>query len=50
LTLGDDTIEDLRSIAPKEIIKGYRFSFAYSVHGGKVLEQQDKTALSEVRR
>jgi acetoacetate decarboxylase len=50
LTLGDDTIEDLRAIAPKEIIKGYRFSFAYSVHGGKVLEQQDKAALSEVRR
>jgi acetoacetate decarboxylase len=50
LTLGDDTIEDLRAIAPREIIKGYRFSFAYSVHGGKVLTQQDKTALSEVRR
>jgi acetoacetate decarboxylase len=43
-TLGSNTIEDLRAIAPKEIIKGYRFTFAYSVKGGQVLAQHNKEA------
>ena len=42
LRLGANTIEDLRAIAPKEIIKGYRFTFAYTVKGGEVLLQHDK--------
>jgi acetoacetate decarboxylase len=42
LRLFDDTIEDLQAIAPHEIIKGYRFSFAYTVHGGEVVLQHDK--------
>ena len=45
LTLGSNTIEDLRAIAPKEMIKGFRFTFAYSVNGGQVLEQHRKEAL-----
>ncbi len=44
LALGSNTIEDLRAIAPKEIIKGYRFTFAYTVKGGQVLAQHDKEA------
>lgn len=42
LRLFDDTIEDLQAIAPREIIKGYRFSFGYTVNGGQVLAQHDK--------
>ena len=42
LTLGDRSIEDLRAIAPKEMLKGYRFSFGYTVTGGTVLLQHDK--------
>jgi acetoacetate decarboxylase len=42
LRLFDDTIEDLQAIAPREIIKGYRFSFAYSVNGGEVVAQHNK--------
>ena len=38
----DDTLEDLQAIAPQEIIKGFRFSFAYTVHGGQVVAQHDK--------
>jgi acetoacetate decarboxylase len=41
LTLGSNTIEDLQAIAPKEIIKGFRFSFAYTVQGGQVLTQHE---------
>jgi len=37
-----DTLEDLQAIAPIEMIKGYRFSFAYSVNGGPVIAQHDK--------
>jgi acetoacetate decarboxylase len=44
LEFGSNTIEDLRAIAPKEIICGYRFSFAYTVDGGAVLLQHDKEA------
>jgi acetoacetate decarboxylase len=46
LRLYDDTIEDLQAIAPHDIIKGYRFSFAYTVHGGTVITQHDKDYLS----
>jgi acetoacetate decarboxylase len=42
LTLGSNTIEDLQAIAPKEIIKGFRFSFAYTVQGGQVLAQHER--------
>lgn len=38
----DDTLEDLAAIAPQEIIKGFRFSFAYTVQGGQVIAQHDK--------
>src|ERR1700733_6434432 len=41
ITLGSKTIEDLRAIAPKEMLKGYRLTFAYSVKGGQVLAQHD---------
>jgi acetoacetate decarboxylase len=44
LTFYPDTLEDLPAIAPQEIIKGYRFSFSYSVHGGEVLAQHNKEA------
>ncbi|MGH2494542.1 MAG: acetoacetate decarboxylase family protein [Ktedonobacteraceae bacterium] len=42
LTFYSDTLEDLQAIAPREIIKGYRFSFGYTVHGGEVLTQHSK--------
>jgi acetoacetate decarboxylase len=45
LCLSPDTIEDLRAIAPLEVGKGFRYSFAYSVHGGEVVAQHDKEAL-----
>jgi len=42
LTFFPDAVEDLMAIAPQSIIKGYRFSFAYSVMGSEVLAQHDK--------
>lgn len=42
LRFGPDTLEDLRAIAPREILKGFRFSFGYTVHGGQVVAQHDK--------
>ena len=50
LELGMNTIENLRAIAPITMMKGYRFSFAYTVHGGEVILQHDKEAAKEVRR
>jgi acetoacetate decarboxylase len=44
LRLFDDTLEDLQAIAPQEIIKGYRFSFGYSVDGVTVLTPHNKEA------
>jgi acetoacetate decarboxylase len=44
LTLGSNTIEPLDTIRPREIIKGYRFSFGYTVDGGEVLLQHDRAA------
>lgn len=35
----DDTLEDLGSIAPREMRRGYRFSFAYTVDGVEVVAQ-----------
>jgi acetoacetate decarboxylase len=46
LKLGQNTIEDLQALAPREIIKGYQFSFAYTVGGGQVIAQHER----EVRR
>lgn len=46
LRLYDDTIEDLQAIAPREIIKGFRFSFGYSVSGGEVLAQHHREAIA----
>jgi acetoacetate decarboxylase len=37
LDFGPNPIEDLGAIGPHEIIKGFRFSFGYSVKGGQVL-------------
>ncbi len=42
LTYYPNTLENLQAIAPHEIIKGYRFSFGYTVHGGEVLTQHSK--------
>ena len=44
LTLGAHTLEPLQAIAPRAIGKGFRFTFAYTVHGGEVLTQHDKGA------
>lgn len=38
----DDTLEDLQAIAPQEVLKGFRFTFSYTVHGGTVIAQHDK--------
>jgi acetoacetate decarboxylase len=46
LRLYDDTLEDLKAIAPKEIIKGFRFSFGYSVERTQVIAQHDKDLLN----
>jgi acetoacetate decarboxylase len=35
----DDTLEDLQAIAPKEMLRGYRFSFGYTVDGDDVVAQ-----------
>lgn len=42
LTLGTHTIEPLQAIAPRRLGKGFRFTFAYTVHGGQVLTQHDR--------
>jgi hypothetical protein len=39
-----DAIEDLQAIAPRELLKGFRFSFGYTVEGGEVVAQHDKEA------
>jgi acetoacetate decarboxylase len=44
LRLGSNTIEPLQDIAPRQILKGYRFTFAYTVDGGRVLTQHDHEA------
>ena len=37
LRLYDDTIEDLQAIAPREMLRGYRFTFGYTVDGVDVV-------------
>jgi acetoacetate decarboxylase len=44
LRFGAHTIEPLQAIAPREVLKGFRFSFAYTVDGGTVLAQHEKAA------
>jgi acetoacetate decarboxylase len=39
LRLYDDTLEDLSAIAPREMLRGYRFSFGYTVDGVEVVAQ-----------
>ena len=40
LRLYGDTLEDLRAIAPHEMLRGYRFSFGYTVDGVTVVAEQ----------
>ena len=42
LRLYDDTLEDLQAIAPREMLRGYRFSFGYTVDGVEVVAQHDR--------
>jgi acetoacetate decarboxylase len=35
----DDTLEDLQAIAPREMLRGYRFTFGYTVDGVDVVTQ-----------
>jgi acetoacetate decarboxylase len=42
LRLFDDTLEDLQSIAPRELLRGYRFSFGYTVGSVEVVAQHDR--------
>ena len=37
LRLYDDTLEDLQAIAPREMLRGYRFTFGYTVDGVDVV-------------
>jgi len=41
LRLFDDTLEDLQAIAPREMLRGYRFSFGYTVDGVEVVAQHN---------
>ena len=42
LRLYDDTLEDLGAIAPREMLRGYRFSFGYTVDGVDVIAQHQE--------
>jgi hypothetical protein len=44
ITLGSKTIENLQAIAPREMLKGYRLTFAYSTKGGQVLAKHNPNA------
>jgi acetoacetate decarboxylase len=44
LHFGDNTIEGIAAVGPRQVLKGYRFSFAYTVKGGEVLLQHDREA------
>lgn len=46
LSFGKNTVEDLQAIAPEAVLKGFRFSFGYTVSGGQVLMQHVKEALA----
>lgn len=45
LAFGGDTLEDLQAIAPREVHRGFRFSFAYSVDGVEVVGPHDREQL-----
>jgi len=42
LDLTYDTLEDLQAIAPRELLRGYRFSFGYTVDGVEVVTQHER--------
>jgi enduracididine biosynthesis enzyme MppR len=42
----DDTLEDLQSIAPREMLRGYRLSFGYTVDGVDVVAQHRQEAFA----
>ncbi|MDQ6816563.1 MAG: acetoacetate decarboxylase family protein [Actinomycetota bacterium] len=42
LRLFDDTLEDLQAIAPREMLRAYRFSFGYTVDGVEVVAQHER--------
>jgi acetoacetate decarboxylase len=44
LHLYEDTLEDLQAIAPREMRRGYRFTFGYTVDGVEVVAQHDREA------
>ena len=44
LRLYDDALEDLQAIAPREMLRGYRFSFGYTVDGVEVIAQHRQEA------
>ena len=44
LRLYDDTLEDLQAIAPREMLRGYRFSFGYTVDGVTAVSQHEQEA------
>jgi hypothetical protein len=47
LRLFDDTLEDLQAIAPREMLRGYRFSFGYTVDGVEVVAQHNPVVADE---
>ncbi len=42
----DDTLEDLQAIAPLQMLRGYRFTFGYTVDGVDVVAQHHQEALA----
>ena len=44
LRLYDDALEDLPAIAPLQLLRGYRFSFGYTVQGVQVVTQHTREA------
>lgn len=46
LRLFDDTTEDLRALAPHEMLRGYRYSFGYTVDGVEVVAQHARETLA----
>jgi len=45
LRLFEDTLEDLQAIAPQQMLRGYRFSFGYTVDGVEVVAQHEQQEL-----
>jgi acetoacetate decarboxylase len=50
LRLYDDALEDLAAIAPREVLRGFRFSFGYTVDGTEVVARHDADALARATR